>query len=140
MRSTLAIAAVAARLPGFLPLSISPQVALANPAATTGTPCRAWSQSVYTPMRFEWDERKRQDNIRKHGIDFVDAALIFEGPILESTDTRRAYGETRWRALGRSGRMVLMVIYTRRGDATRIISAWKVDDDGAKRYAKRLSR
>jgi uncharacterized DUF497 family protein len=33
-------------------------------------------------MRLEWDENKRQDNIRKHGIDFVDAALIFEGSIV----------------------------------------------------------
>ena len=91
-------------------------------------------------MRFEWDERKREDNIRKHGIDFVDAALIFEGSTLEKTDTRRTYGETRWRALGQSGIMVLMVIYTLRGDTRRIISAWKVDDDGAKRYAKLLTR
>jgi uncharacterized DUF497 family protein len=90
-------------------------------------------------MQFEWDERKRSDNIRKHGIDFVDAALIFEGSIVEKADTRRPYGETRWRALGQSGSMVLMVIYTRRGDARRIISAWKVNDDGAKRYTKLLT-
>ncbi len=31
-------------------------------------------------MRFTWDERKRRANIRKHGIDFVDAVEIFAGP------------------------------------------------------------
>lgn len=27
-------------------------------------------------MKFEWDEVKRQTNIRKHGIDFVDAMRV----------------------------------------------------------------
>ena len=90
-------------------------------------------------MRFEWDENKRLENIRKHEIDFVDAALIFDGPTVENVDTREDYGEIRWRALGQIGNMWLLVAYTIRGDARRIISAWKVDDDGAKRYSKLLS-
>ncbi len=39
----------------------------------------AWLRNVYTLTQSEWDESKRSDNIRKHGIDFVDASLIFEG-------------------------------------------------------------
>lgn len=31
-------------------------------------------------MRFEWDENKNQANIRKHGVDFSDAADIFNTP------------------------------------------------------------
>lgn len=30
-------------------------------------------------MEFEWDEDKRQSNIRKHGIDFVDVPAVFDG-------------------------------------------------------------
>jgi uncharacterized protein len=30
-------------------------------------------------MRFEWDERKRLSNLAKHGLDFLDADLIFRG-------------------------------------------------------------
>jgi uncharacterized DUF497 family protein len=30
-------------------------------------------------MDFEWDEDKRQANIRKHGIDFVDVPAVFDG-------------------------------------------------------------
>jgi hypothetical protein len=32
-------------------------------------------------MEFEWDETKRQSNIRDHRIDFVDAAQLFEALI-----------------------------------------------------------
>jgi len=31
-------------------------------------------------MKFEWDENKNQINIRKHGIDFHDAAYVFSDP------------------------------------------------------------
>jgi uncharacterized DUF497 family protein len=50
---------------------------------------------------FEWNEKKRAQNFNKHGVDFLDAALIFEGPILVRQDTRADYGETRFIALGR---------------------------------------
>jgi uncharacterized protein len=28
---------------------------------------------------FEWDEDKRLENLRKHGIDFVDVPSVFDG-------------------------------------------------------------
>jgi uncharacterized DUF497 family protein len=31
-------------------------------------------------MRFGWDERKRLSNAEKHGLDFLDPALVFPGP------------------------------------------------------------
>jgi uncharacterized protein len=40
-------------------------------------------------MDSEWDEAKREANIVKHGIDFVDAAAIFERPFVEAEDRRR---------------------------------------------------
>jgi len=30
-------------------------------------------------MEFTWSERKRAINLREHGLDFVDAHLVFEG-------------------------------------------------------------
>ena len=55
-------------------------------------------------MAFEvdWNEAKRLSNIEERGVDFRDAALIFEGPVLEKEDTRDDYGEQRfglWDAL-----------------------------------------
>ena len=43
---------------------------------------------------FEWDEEKRRHNIEQHGVDFYDAILIFENPVVEAEDTRREYRET----------------------------------------------
>ena len=73
-------------------------------------------------MDSEWDEAKRQANIVKHGIDFVAAVKIFDGPFIENEDHRRAYGEQRYRALELDG-SVMQVVSTWRGDRRRIISA-----------------
>ena len=52
-------------------------------------------------MEMEWDEQRRHTNIAKHGVDFVAAARVFDGPILEVEDRRRDYGEMRFLALGK---------------------------------------
>ena len=76
-------------------------------------------------MKFEWDEEKRLANIRKHGIDLVDAASIFEGDLVIMEDNRFNYGETRYIALGSFKDKVIVVAYTERGNAIRLISARK---------------
>ena len=42
-------------------------------------------------MRFEWDEAKRQQNLKDHGIDFVDAPKVFAGPTFTFEDDRFTY-------------------------------------------------
>ena len=42
-------------------------------------------------MRFSWDERKRRLNLKDHGLDFVDAPRVFEGPTFTFEDDRFAY-------------------------------------------------
>ncbi|MFL5266304.1 MAG: BrnT family toxin [Stellaceae bacterium] len=92
-------------------------------------------------MLFEvdWDEPKRISNIKERGVDFRDAALIFEGAVLCKEDAREDYREQRFRALGRVDNECYVVAYTWRGSTCRIISAWKLDEDGRKRYEKILS-
>jgi uncharacterized protein len=85
-------------------------------------------------MGIEWDEKKRQENIRNHGVDFLRAALFFENDVIESEDTRRSYGEPRCRALGRVGDRYFLVAYAWRVHNRRIISGWKVGEDGKRRY------
>ena len=46
-------------------------------------------------MLFEWDENKRESNLRKHGVDFVRAVNVFSNPILERLDDREVHGEDR---------------------------------------------
>lgn len=89
---------------------------------------------------FECDEAKRRRSIREHGVDFRLAARIFDRPVIESEDRRNLYGEVRIRALGHVGDEHFIVAYTWRGDDRRIISAWKVDEEGKKRYQAILAR
>jgi uncharacterized DUF497 family protein len=89
---------------------------------------------------FEWDEDKRRRNLADHGVDFGDAAVIFDGDVVEATDQRARYGEIRYRALGRVGDDYFLVVYTWRGSKLRIISAWKVGEDGRRRYQALLAR
>jgi hypothetical protein len=76
-------------------------------------------------VRFEWDAAKARRNLEKHGVDFEDVKRAFRGPLLERKDDRRDYGEDRWRALGEVEGVVLEIVYTRRGRAIRLVSAWK---------------
>jgi len=42
-------------------------------------------------MEYEWNEEKNKNNIRKHGIDFIDIKEIFNYPMLTALDTRHDY-------------------------------------------------
>lgn len=46
-------------------------------------------------MNFEWDERKNQSNLSKHGFDFTDASRIFTLPMVVGLDDREDYGDDR---------------------------------------------
>ena len=72
-----------------------------------------------TASLFTWDERKRALNLRKHGVDFAAAATI--------VDDRRDYGEKRYRALGAVAGRFYVIVFTRRGEHIRIISARKAN-------------
>jgi uncharacterized DUF497 family protein len=65
--------------------------------------------------------RKRQSNIQKHGIDFVDAVLALEEPHLEILTERN--GEVRTLAICPASAKVITVIYVMRDEKCRIISA-----------------
>ena len=76
--------------------------------------------------RFEWDERKNQANIRKHGFDFHDAFLLFEGPMLVGPDESEAHGEERWLGFGFARDVLVAIAFTTRGSQTiRVISMRK---------------
>jgi uncharacterized protein len=86
---------------------------------------------------FEWDEDKRERNLRDRGIDFIDVLPLFGGEVLESVDDRRDYGETRIRCLGEIGGRLYVVIYTIRGQNRRIISARKANVKEQRAYYAR---
>ena len=85
-------------------------------------------------MEFEWDIRKNKQNIEKHGIDFSDAALVFEHPMLEYEDVRQNYGERRFFGIGIIQDIEVAVVYTRRGNKLRLISARRARKDERQYY------
>ena len=76
---------------------------------------------------FQWDEKKAAANLRKHGVSFREATSVFYD-LLSATgdDPDHSYSEKSSVTFGlsSSGRH-LIVGYTDRGDAIRIITARK---------------
>ena len=78
-------------------------------------------------MRVTYDPEKRELTLRERGLDFEDAAAVFEGVTLEVEDTRKDYGEVRIICYGRlAGRMVV-VGYTPRGAVRHVFSMRKAN-------------
>jgi len=84
---------------------------------------------MYTmSVRFEWDEAKRDVNLAKHGIDFVDVPEMFRGLMLVGADERKDYGETRQIGFGFiHGRLMVIAFTERKPGLIRIISARKAN-------------
>ena len=90
-------------------------------------------------MDFIWDENKNLINIQKHGIDFLDAVEIFNGPMLISPDTRYDYGEERYIGIGFIRHMAGVVVYVEKeNDVIRVISARKATKHEERRFKKKL--
>jgi uncharacterized DUF497 family protein len=88
-------------------------------------------------MGFEWDEPKREGNLRNHKVDFIDVLPMFESATWEIVDDRFDYGETRIRRLGEIEGRVYAVVYTWRGVNRRIISARKANARKKRAYYAR---
>ncbi|MGK7868320.1 BrnT family toxin [Falsiroseomonas sp. E2-1-a20] len=69
---------------------------------------------------YEWDENKRNTNLLRHKLDFIDCDLIFEGDhcVVEAAP---GSDQARFIAIGSIHGRYCAVIYTPRGDAIRII-------------------
>ena len=75
--------------------------------------------------KFEWDEEKRQANVRKHGLDFADCEAAFGGYTVTAEDTRAGYEEQRFVTIGLVKGRVISVVHTETDQKIRIISARK---------------
>ena len=86
-----------------------------------------------------WDPAKAEANLRKHGVHFSDAEAVLFDPLALSMEDEDAEGEDRYIAMGQDtvGR-VLVVVYTYRGDAIRLISARPATRKEIKVYEKRI--
>jgi uncharacterized DUF497 family protein len=76
-------------------------------------------------VTFEWDESKAASNLKRHGIQFGEAATVFDDPLSTTfPDHAHSTSERRFLIIGLSalGR-VLVVAHTETGSTIRIISA-----------------
>lgn len=80
----------------------------------------------------ERDEVKSNANLIKHGISFDDASEIFYEPVVVKESSRK--NEERWIAIGKSHDHIVTVIFTRRDDLIRIISARRPRPDEKSAY------
>lgn len=77
------------------------------------------------PLGFEWDDDKAAVNERKHGVNFAEAATVFDDPLAAVfADPEHSDDEDREIIVGYSQRDRLLVVsYTSRPPNLRIISA-----------------
>jgi uncharacterized protein len=73
-------------------------------------------------MRFSWEERKRRLNLKDHGLDFVDAPRVFEGPTFTFEDDRFAYDEQRFVTLGLLAGIAVSIVHTETSSQIHVIS------------------
>jgi uncharacterized DUF497 family protein len=76
-------------------------------------------------VRFEWDEAKAAENLRKHGISFPEASTVFADPLSWTyPDPDHSDREERYLTIGLSARRAVVIIgHADEGDTVRIITA-----------------
>lgn len=91
-------------------------------------------------MQYLWDDKKNKTNIKKHGIDFIDAIEMFQHPLLTCIDKRKNYEEERWVGIGFLKGIIAAIVYTEDdiNDNVRIISVRKATKDESKKFKKAI--
>jgi uncharacterized DUF497 family protein len=91
--------------------------------------------------KFDWDPDKAAENLEKHKVSFEVAQRVFDNPFhIDAIDDREDYGEERSNILGMVDGRLLVVTYTLRGGATRLISARKAEPVESRRYHEEKNR
>lgn len=79
-------------------------------------------------MEFEPNDTKDAINLAKHGVSFAEAETVFDDPLyVDFYDPDHSDDEHRYVIIGRSQQNRLLIVsYTERGEALRLISAREV--------------
>jgi len=87
---------------------------------------------------YEWDPDKAADNLKKHEVDFADAAISLEDPHALTDADPDASEEERYICLGADpeGRL-LVTVYTHRDENIRIIASRLASPGERRRYEER---
>lgn len=86
-------------------------------------------------MKISYDPAKRDWTLIHRGIDFEDAAIVFDGLTAEIEDTRQDYGEIRRICFGLLRNRLVVVGYAPRGEVRHVFSMRKANDREKARFA-----
>ena len=89
-------------------------------------------------MEIEYPAAKRDATLAERGLDMARAADVFDGATLTVKDDRQDYGEVRQITIGFLDRRMVVMVWTQRGKASRIISLRKANEREQKAYAGRF--
>lgn len=85
--------------------------------------------------KFVWDPDKAARNLRDHKVSFEAATRVFDDPFyIDEIDDREDYGEERSNIIGMVDNRLLVVTYTLRNGAARIISARLAEPRESRKY------
>ncbi len=94
-------------------------------------------------MKFEWDPKKAENNLSKHGVSFEEAMTVFKDTLaLIFDDTEHSQAEHREIIIGTSAlnRIVLVCFIERIQDTIRIFSARRATKNEIKDYEKNANK
>ena len=89
-------------------------------------------------MPIEFDSAKRAATLRARGLDMARAGEVFAGATLTVEDDRRDYGEDRFITIGFLDGAMVILVWTLRGGAHRIISMRKANERERALYGPRF--
>lgn len=89
-------------------------------------------------MRIAFDEIKRAATLESRGLDMARAAEVLTGATLTVEDDRRDYGEDRYITVGFLEGSMVVLVWTPRNDAYRIISMRKANERERQLYRGRF--
>lgn len=85
-------------------------------------------------MKITYDPAKNTRNIEERTLPFDMAAAMDWDQAVITEDTRRDYGERRFRVFGTIGKRLFALVFTPRGDAIHVISLRKANKREVRRY------
>ncbi len=89
-------------------------------------------------MRIEFDEAKRAATLKARRLDMARASLVFADATLTVEDDREDYGEVRYVTIGFLDDTMVVIVWTRRNDAHRIISLRRANERERRLYGPRF--
>ena len=89
-------------------------------------------------MRITFDAVKREKTLRERGLDFARAREVFDGLTITLPDQRQDYGEPRFITAGWLDERLIVLVWTPRGLARRIISMRKANEREIDKYKQSL--